>query len=63
MSTALQLEYGEARHGLPGCPSAVGSPRGSQDVGFLGLLTGASSELTVETREHRQVGLEDSAHR
>lgn len=57
MSTALQLEFGEIRHGLLGRPSAVRSPGGSQDAGFLGLLTGASSELTVETREHGPGGV------
>lgn len=46
MSTALQLEFREVRHGLLGRPSAGGSPGGSQDAGFLGLLTGVSSELT-----------------
>lgn len=39
-----------------------GPPGGSQDVGFICLLTGVSSAVTVETRQCYQVGSEDSQH-
>lgn len=47
MSTELKLKYGEARHVLLGMPIwRYGPPGGSQDIGFICLLTGVSLEIT-----------------
>lgn len=63
MWTELQLEHGENRHVLLGMPIRQGgAPSGSQDLGFICLLTGVSLGITVERRWHYQVDWTDASH-